>query len=68
MRPFLATSGCMIDVKGWRITLEGVCYAVFYFTKDKIISSNSFVSDVFPLSPEIEMENDCSCPKACDFD
>jgi len=36
--------------------------------KDKIISPNSFLSVVVPNSPEIEMEDDWSCPNPSDFD
>ena len=58
-RCFLATLGCTIDVKERRITFQvgGFC-AAFCFVEDKIVSLNSFLSDVVPLSPEIEMEDD----------
>jgi len=29
---------------------------------EKVVSPNSFLSDVLPLSPEIEMEDGWSCP------
>ena len=68
-RPFLATLGCTIDVKGARITFEvGVCYAAFCFIEDKIVSHNSFLSDLVPLSLKIEMDDDLGCPDPSDFD
>jgi len=36
--------------------------------EDKIVSPNSFLSDVVPLSSEIEMENDWGCLHPFDFD
>jgi len=33
---------------------------MFCFMDEKIVSSNSFLSDVLPLSPEIKMEDNWS--------
>jgi len=61
-RPFLATSGCNIDVKGRRITFEVEgCYAVFCFIDEKVASPNSFLSDEFFLFPEIDKEDGLKC-------
>jgi len=34
----------------------------------KIVSPHSFLFDVFPLSPEIEMDDDLHCPHPSDSD
>ena len=36
--------------------------------EDKIVSPNSFLSNVVLLSPEIEMEDDWGCFEPSDFD
>ena len=33
-----------------------------------MVSANSSISDVFPLSPEVEMEDDLNCQDPSDFD
>ena len=59
-RLFLATSGCTVNVQGGRITFKWGCYTTFCFMDEKIISPNSFLSDVLPISPEIETKDDWS--------
>jgi len=55
--------------EGGRITFEvGGYYATFCFVDEKIVSLNSFLSDVLSLSPELEMEDGWSCPIPSDFD
>ena len=57
-RPFMATASCHIDVRKGRITFEVQgCYAMFCHMEEKEVSSNSFLFDEFPLSPEIDMED-----------
>ena len=36
--------------------------------EDKIISHNYLLSEVLPLSPEIEIKDDWGCPDSSDFD
>ena len=41
---------------------------MFCFMNEKIISPNSFLSDVLPISPEIEVEDDQSCHRPSNSD
>jgi len=51
-RPFMAVAGCHINVRKGRITfkVQG-CYALFYHTEEKMVSSNSYLFDEFPPFP-----------------
>jgi len=48
--------------------LKWGCYATFCFMKDKIASPYSILSDLAPLSLEIEIEDDWGCPNPSNFD
>jgi len=63
----LATSGCNIDVKRGQLQVER-CYAMFCFMDERVVSPNSFQSDAFPSSPEIDMEDVLNCQDLPDFD
>jgi len=54
----LATVGCHIDVRKERITSEvQVCYTMFCYMKEKVVSRNSSLLGEFPSSPKIDMED-----------
>ena len=65
----MATSGRNIDVKmGWIAFEVERCYTMFCSMDEKVIFPNSSVSDAFPLSPEIDMEDVLNCQDPSDFD
>jgi len=57
-RPFLATFGCKINVKGGQLTFDvGTCDIKFNFCEDQIATPALFLSDEVPNSHEIEMDD-----------
>ena len=68
-RPFLATIGFHIDVKRGRLTFEVQgSYAIFCYVKDKMASPSFSLSDAFPYSPEIDMDDVMNCQDPPNFD
>ena len=68
-RPFMATTGCHINVKrGW-ITFEvHGCYAMFYHIEEKAVSPNSSLLDEFSPFSKIDMEDILNCENPPGFD
>jgi len=68
-RPFLAISGCKIDVKGGQLTFDvGNHHVEFSFFENRIVSPASFVFDEMPISHEIEMDDVWCCTNPYMFD
>jgi len=61
-RTFLATSGCKVDVKVGRITIDvGTCHVEFNFFEVRSVSVTSFLSDKVPNSHGIDMDDVWCC-------